>query len=200
MSQSKPTKCGFDGCNRTRKCKGLCDTHYSQQRRGKPLTPIRIWPSVDERFWAKVEKTNTCWRWIGHTNGFGYGLFKAHRRQYVAHRFSYELLVGPIPEGKVLDHTCFNKDCVNPSHVVVVTQSQNSENRRGSNNNSKSGVRGVSWDSTIGKWRSQAGVTINGKRKSYHAGYFDSIEEAAAAAIDLRNELFTNNLLDRKAV
>ena len=77
-----------------------------------------------QRFWAKVEKTATCWNWRGGCNGNGYGRFCYHG-QRCAHRLAYELLVGPIPEGMQLDHLCRNRRCVNPAHLEPVTCREN---------------------------------------------------------------------------
>jgi HNH endonuclease len=83
--------------------------------------------TVEERFWARVQKTETCWLWIGADNGSGYGRFyPAPRQSVAAHRFAYELLVGPIPEGLQLDHLCRNPPCVNPAHLEPVTNRENS--------------------------------------------------------------------------
>lgn len=82
--------------------------------------------SVLERFWAKVERVESseCWLWLACQDGKGYGLFWVGR--YVrAHRFAYELLVGPIPEGLQLDHLCRVRHCVNPAHLEPVTNREN---------------------------------------------------------------------------
>lgn len=81
----------------------------------------------EPRFWVKVEKTESCWLWTGATNGLGYGKFKADPRTpaVYAHRYAYELVVGPIPEGLQLDHCCENPPCVNPAHLEPVTQAEN---------------------------------------------------------------------------
>lgn len=77
------------------------------------------------RFWAKVDKTDGCWHWLGAKNSAkGYGRFDAEGKRYVAHRYSYELLVGPIPVSMQLDHQCRNRMCVNPAHVEVVTEQE----------------------------------------------------------------------------
>src|SRR5438105_2573404 len=83
--------------------------------------------SVDvvERFWAKVEKTDTCWLWTASTANGGYGAFVLNDVIVRAHRFAYELLVGPIPEGLQLDHLCRVRHCVNPAHLEPVTQQEN---------------------------------------------------------------------------
>ena len=86
-------------------------------------------PPVD-RFWPKVRKSEGCWLWTGGTNGLGYGILfrgnrKAHPYFFYAHRFSWELLHGPITEGMQLDHLCRNPSCVNPEHLEVVTPKEN---------------------------------------------------------------------------
>jgi hypothetical protein len=83
--------------------------------------------TAEERFWSFVVKTESCWNWIGAGAGSsrGYGRFSIRidgkSRLLQAHRFSYELLVGPIPTGLEIDHLCRNRRCVNPAHLESVT-------------------------------------------------------------------------------
>lgn len=81
----------------------------------------------EERFWSKVDKTDTCWLWVSRMFWDGYGNFYADssRPSMRAHRFAYELLVGPIPEGLVIDHLCRVRSCVNPDHLEPVTNQEN---------------------------------------------------------------------------
>lgn len=77
---------------------------------------------------SKFERGNPdeCWPWQGYVNAAGYGLFHlTSQRRQNAHRAVYEALVGPIPEGLVLDHLCRVRNCVNPAHLEPVTNHEN---------------------------------------------------------------------------
>lgn len=83
------------------------------------------------RFWAKVDKTGSCWNWTA-ANTSGYGTFYMGRidgrvELIGAHRWSYLINVGPIPDGLVLDHLCRNRACVNPAHLEPVSPRVNAE-------------------------------------------------------------------------
>lgn len=168
----------------------------SERRKGPPRYYRRH--PVAERFWAKVEKTDTCWLWRGAHIPNGYGsmwIFRPDGRytQCGVHRISYELNVGPIPEGMEIDHRCRVRDCVNPDHLRLATRKQQNENRgrpRGI-----SGVLGVTWDKHKKRWR--ASVKHHGK--VYYGGSFASLDDAEKAVIALRNELYTHNDADREA-
>jgi hypothetical protein len=152
----------------------------------------------EERFWPKVDKSGACWEWTAYKLPDGYGRFTigtgASRRKVLAHRFSYELANGPLAPGLQVDHKCLNRSCVNPSHLRAATNKQNGEHTSGAQRNSKSGVRGVSWDSKSKRWRAQ----IRHNKKLITAGSFSTIAEAEACAIAKRLELFTHNDMDRR--
>lgn len=74
-----------------------------------------------ERFWAKVEKTANCWLWVAKLDSGGYGQFFLAGKHRMAHRISYELSVGLIPDGLTLDHLCRVHRCVRPDHLDPVT-------------------------------------------------------------------------------
>lgn len=119
--------CSFAGCEAplARGASGLCAGHLGQRHRGRPLTPIFRGTEAD-RFWRDVDKSDGCWNWCGNKNQKGYGRFKIGAVRVSAHRWSYEHLVGPIPEGLTIDHLCRNTSCVRPDHLEAVTNKVNS--------------------------------------------------------------------------
>ncbi|HZL17755.1 MAG TPA: HNH endonuclease signature motif containing protein [Polyangia bacterium] len=68
-----------------------------------------------------------CWLWGGYIDTAGYGRFRLNnpRRQIGAHRQAYEMVIGPVPDGLVLDHLCRRTSCVNPAHLEPVTHRTN---------------------------------------------------------------------------
>jgi hypothetical protein len=152
--------------------------------------------SPEDRFDAAVERQGECLIYKGKDNGLGYCQIKVRGRRIVAHRFSYERFVGPIPEGMSLDHVCHNRRCVEPKHLRPVTTKQNLENLAGAYKGSGTGVRGVSFDPK-GSGRYRATVTHN--YRTIRVGSFRTLEEAEAAVVAKRLELFTHNDLDRVA-
>ena len=91
----------------------------------------RILRDRTEAFWVKVDGSggiDDCWTWAGARYTHGYGYHSDGTARIPAHRWAYEHLIGPIPEGLVLDHLCHNRACVNPWHLDPVTTLVN--NRR----------------------------------------------------------------------
>ena len=96
--------------------------------------PIRFLPghcrtkqTLKEAFWAHVTPggPDGCWEWQGYRHDWGYGKLAYRTQYYYAHRVSYELHYGPIPDGLHVCHTCDNPRCCNPAHLFVGTAKDN---------------------------------------------------------------------------
>lgn len=81
--------------------------------------------SLDERFWDKVNKTESCWLWTASVDHNGYGRIRDGHKMRGAHRVSWEIKNGPIPEKLEIDHLCKCCCCVNPDHLEAVTKLEN---------------------------------------------------------------------------
>lgn len=81
--------------------------------------------SPEGRMWARLKQTESgCWEWQGSTTQ-GYAQVTVAGKTKRVHRWTYELLVGPIPEDKVIDHLCRNRACANPDHLEPVANRVN---------------------------------------------------------------------------
>lgn len=113
--------CRDPECGSPVKARELCGRHYQSYRRSGELAKL----TTVDRFWAQVDKSSgACWVWTGPRNG-KYGRLGSDNRHLYAHRYSYELAVGEIPDQMTIDHLCRNTLCVRPDHLEVVTLAEN---------------------------------------------------------------------------
>ncbi len=87
-----------------------------------PITEL-----TKQHFWSKVKNNNKkdCWEWTGCRLKSGYGRIGFGGRLYLAHRISYEISYGKIPNSIQVNHRCDNPSCVNPSHLYLGMQKDN---------------------------------------------------------------------------
>lgn len=123
--------CTVTECGRRHQSRGYCDLHYRRlMRTGDPLGLRRVADPV-ARFHESyaVDETTGCWLWTSYRAKNGYAQISVAGRLTLAHRFSYELHVGPIADGLQLDHVyergCRHKHCVRPDHLEPVTHQEN---------------------------------------------------------------------------
>ena len=109
---------------------GRCCSPHCSGRAKRGLKMYRKTKTAAEHFWGNIKKTELCWLWRGTIDNNGYGKFQVTLRRLFsrvisAHRFSYEIHIGKIPNGLCLDHICRVRNCVNPAHLEAVSHREN---------------------------------------------------------------------------
>lgn len=123
--------CAIDDCESVVNSRSLCKRHYQNLLTlGQPV-PVKDLPITERlKLTGWTVTLAECWEWNGKRNDSGYGIVNALREGYVgarAHRVMYELEHGPIAAGTVVRHRCDNPPCVNPAHLAVGSQWDNTD-------------------------------------------------------------------------
>lgn len=120
--------CSADDCPRPSVCRKMCRYHYQQWRRTADRSEIGRWKDPEVRF-EKSTRWGTpsdhrpdlgpCLLFTGADNGNGYGQFRHKDKNGYAHRYAWERVNGPIPDGLTVDHLCRVRRCVNVEHMEL---------------------------------------------------------------------------------
>lgn len=129
--------CSIDGCDKALYAKGWCGMHYQRNRKfGSPYSGAdqgkRNHASLEDRLWRHTQKRGhqDCWLCSANGKHTKYAQIQEggqESRRLLAHRVSYELAYGPIPDGMVVMHSCDTPRCVNPAHLSVGTHQDNND-------------------------------------------------------------------------
>jgi hypothetical protein len=137
--RSRP--CGVDGCtNRRHDSSNYCAKHEARIRRhGDPdVVKYHLESSrADPNSWEDVLGVHVtkgaddqCWLWGWSKNQHGYGVLAFRGKSWYAHRVSYTLAVGPIPDDLTVDHICWVRNCVRPSHLQLLPHAENARRHK----------------------------------------------------------------------
>jgi len=119
---------------------------------------------------STIDPESGCWIWFWSAMSTGYGDFRLNKRHHLAHRASYEVYKGPIPEGMHVLHRCDVKSCVNPDHLFLGTNLDNIQDsvrkgrRKGVTRNRPSGLKYKSIEHACAR----CGKSFRGNRKAKH--------------------------------
>ena len=179
--------CIIEGCGRKHLARGWCSKHYANWRKtGKPVAENPYYTNPDDSFRARTMPVTEagCLLWMGavDTDGYGSIWINSEGKLMLAHRYAWERVNGPIPDGIEIDHICHTPACCNIKHLRLATRSQNSSYKGKLRSDNTSGYRGVSWSIPIQRWI----VQVGGK----YFGSYDNVHKAGEISEQARQEIF----------
>ncbi len=180
-------ECSVGGCDLPTLSRGWCRIHYARWRRhGDPVAFKGNQGAAEARFddYSQPLVWTDCIVWTGSNARGGYGALRVDGRIVPAHRYAWQRENGPIPDGMYVDHTCWNRACVNVDHLRLASPQQNMQNRSGATTVSATGVRGVY------PMRDKYQAKVGHRGVSHYVGTYATVAEAAAAVKRKRKELF----------
>lgn len=95
-------------------------------------------------FDAMLDKSGDCWLWLGRASRDGYGRYRYAGKQGMAHKYAWERVNGPVPDGLILRHSCDTPACCNPSHLLLGTQADNMRDKTERDRQAKGSDNGMS--------------------------------------------------------
>jgi len=139
---------------------------------------------IDQLFWEKVKKGNEddCWEWIAGKARGGYGEFGIKRKIYMAHKISWELVNGEVPDNLCVLHKCDNPACVNPKHLFLGTRIENNNDKVTKGRQAKGEKHGMSKlnEEQVRKIRE---LYLTGNYSQSKLGQLFNVQEAAIQKI-----------------
>lgn len=147
-----------------------CRTCRREQARARIAHNPRVYPSPERRLidGSVIDPESGCRRWQGWRTDEGYGRLNIDGKLLAVHRLAYEIWVGPIPDGMVIDHVrargCEHRDCINPAHLEAVEPGENSRRgNRGLSRSKASCIKGhaMAGDNVYSRYLPERQITIN---------------------------------------
>lgn len=176
--------CSIDGCEKPSRARGWCNRHWMRWRRhGDPEANVGDrHHDVQKALDARSEWQGECLVWTGALT-HGYGHIRVQGADMRVHRLAWESFNGPIPEGMVLDHACWNRACFNVAHLRLASRGDNAAHLSRPHCTNTVGVRNVSPS------KKSFVVRVRKDGVIHRRGPFRTLPEAAEAAHALRLEL-----------